>query len=337
MREERVHIALAKELYDGIVREGVDARLLNQGLQWDPAKLPVFDGWLPFSRIEELLELGCRLTGNPSLHLRLAESGDPQNMGVVGRIIMNCESLRQAACQWERYGELACSAGSAHHEEGAGRFRYVFNYPGEVSHRLVEHTVVSTLNFCRRFTGRDIIPIDVRFRHQPQPYKKEYERIFRCPVLFSQRENTLALRRSDADVPPSRRDRYLQALLTRHADSLINGSLQGHGLRDEVGEAIRRGLPQGDTDIRTVSRGMNMSRWTLNRRLKAEGTSFRSLLEETRKSLALSYLRSRDRSSSEVAFLLGFSEPSAFNRAFKRWVGTSPGEYRKSKTAAPLA
>lgn len=89
-------------------------------------------------------------------------------------------------------------------------------------------------------------------------------------------------------------------------------------------------LPTGEVDIDMVSTKLQMSRWTLTRKLKDEGTTFKRLLKETRQTLATSYLRQQTEAIAEIAFLLGYSEASAFQRAFKSWVGQTPLEYRQA-------
>ena len=330
-----VHIALVKELYAKIAQQGVDPKQLDERVGWDKERLRDSDGWVPFAQMQKLLEAGCQLTGNPALYLHLGEAVDPENMGVAGHIIMNSETLRQAACQWERYAKLACSEGNARHKEQPGQFSYIFNFSDDIPFQIIEYAVVSTLSFCRRFTGQDIIPIEVRFQHSLPSYCKEYERIFRSPVTFNQPDNLMALRQADMDLPPRRHNPYLQTILTQHADSLFNQFSVGKQLSDQVRKMIMSHLHEGEVNIGMVSRELNMSRWTLNRKLKEEGTSFQVLLEEMRKHLATDYLRCQKRSPNEVAFLLGFSEPSAFNRAFKRWTGVSPGVYQKSGSPIP--
>jgi AraC-like DNA-binding protein len=330
-----VHVALVRELYAKIVQQGADPKQLDEYVGWDKERLKEFDGWIPFAQMQKLLEAGCRLTANPALCLHLGEAMNPENMGIVGHIIMNSETLRQAAYQWERYAKLACDEGNAYHKEQHGQFSYIFNFSDDVPFQVIEHAIVSTLSFCRRFSGQDIIPIEVRFQHSSPLYRKEYERIFRSPVMFNQPDNVMVLKQADMDLPPRRHNSYLQTVLTQHADSLLNQFSVDKQLSDQVQKVIMNHLHEGDVSIETVSREMAMSRWTLNRKLKEEGTSFQVLLEETRKHLATNYLRYQERSPGEVAFLLGFSEPSAFSRAFKRWMGVSPGVYQKSGSLIP--
>ena len=331
-----VHIALVKELYDKIVQQGVNPEQLDECVGWDKEQFNEFDGRIPFAQMQKLLEAGCQLTGNPALCLHLGEAVNPANIGIVGHVIMNSENLRQAAHQWERYDRLACDAGNAHHKEEQGQSSYIFDFSNDISFQVIEYAVVSALSFCRRFTGQDIIPIEARFQHSPPLYRKEYERIFHSPVMFAQADNVMTLKQSDMDLPPHQHSPYLQTILTRHADSLLDQFPVDKRLGDQVRKVIMNHLHEGNVNIRTVSREMNMSRWTLNRKLQEEGASFQVLLEEIRKRLAIDYLRGRERTFGEVAFLLGFSEPSAFNRAFKRWTGVSPSVYRKSRAISTL-
>jgi len=169
----------------------------------------------------------------------------------------------------------------------------------------------------------------VSFQHADPGYKGVYEDVFRAPVLFQQPKNSIVFRKKDLLQPIAARDPYLQSVLKKHAEELMNKRGKSESVREKVKEYIFASLPDGEINLETAASALNMARSTLYRQLKIEGTSFRDLLLETRQDLAKAHLRD-GMTNSQVAYLIGFSEPSSFQRAFKRWYNISPGEYRKS-------
>jgi AraC-like DNA-binding protein len=113
-------------------------------------------------------------------------------------------------------------------------------------------------------------------------------------------------------------------ILSEHADALLKSLENSKSIRGRVESLLMPILHKGDIGIDAISAKIGISRWTLSRRLKAEGTTFEKILDELRHKLALDYLRGKKVSVNQTAYLVGFSEPAAFSRAFKRWTGTSP-------------
>ncbi|HYY42110.1 MAG TPA: helix-turn-helix domain-containing protein, partial [Pyrinomonadaceae bacterium] len=172
----------------------------------------------------------------------------------------------------------------------------------------------------------------VSFQH-PQPADTtEHRRIFRAPVHFDQPRNELVLDRALLALPLARADAGLCALLDRHAQELLARLPQRDDTTAQVRRLLSDALSGGDPNIAAVARQLGLSARTLQRKLRAEGTSYQDLLDLMRRDLARRYLQERDMAVCEVAYLLGFSGPSAFHRAFRRWTGVTPKEFRQAKS-----
>ena len=148
-------------------------------------------------------------------------------------------------------------------------------------------------------------------------------------TLFDQPHCAIAFKKSFLDFKLPKRNPYLHKVLTRHVESLLNKIRPKKSLSDQVKQIVSKQLPKGDVDAEMVASTLCMSRHTLYRKLKNEGHAFQELVESVRKEKAIRYIKEKRYSLSEIAFLLGFSELSAFSRAFKRWTGTSPAKYGK--------
>jgi AraC-like DNA-binding protein len=169
----------------------------------------------------------------------------------------------------------------------------------------------------------------VHFTHSEPPYRDEYERIFGVPIVFESRWNAvLVADDSWMEMKPPAHSAYVLAILRERADALLEALDGAASARFKVEKLVAPLLHTGDARMANVARKLGVSRPTLFRRLKAEGTSFERVLDEVRHRLALAYVVDRKLRVNEAAYLLGFSDPAAFSRAFKRWTGKSPRDMR---------
>ena len=171
----------------------------------------------------------------------------------------------------------------------------------------------------------------VSFTHRPEDVV-EMQRVLGCPVRGGETWNGLALSRSAWQLPMRRRDPVLRGVLERHAKEIIACLPAGDNVILETRRVIMSRIPQGETEMQSVARCLATSARSLQRRLSAAGTSYQELLDSTRCEAATRYLHDRGLSVGEVAYLLGYSEPSAFHRAFKRWNGITPQEFRHQRS-----
>jgi AraC-like DNA-binding protein len=150
-----------------------------------------------------------------------------------------------------------------------------------------------------------------------------------CPVTFGAPETRLLLHRAPIERPLPRHDPALFAYLERHTRSILARIPAAGRAADQVRRLITEELRNGEPSQADISRRLAMSERTLQRRLRDENTTFAEILDSARAELSQLYLREGNIAAYEVAFLLGYSEPSAFHRAFRRWTGQTPQEFRK--------
>ena len=276
-----------------------------------------------------LWEVAIRWTKNPALPLTLREKGDSKLMHLVAHIGMTSSDLKEAIEKWSRYARLVCDADriELREEKDCSLLVYENTSPDHRNIWIPEHHLALAFRYGEVFTGVIQPPLEVHFQHPPTQYLDDYQRVFRCPVLFNQDENALVLLKGTLSIPIRTTNRYLGTILSQHAESLLEHLGPTEKVTDRVMNLISRHISSGRVDVGFMAQQMNMHSKTLYRQLKQEGTSFQNILENTRKKLAVRYLK-QGLSATEITFLLGFSEPSAFQRAFKRWFGKSPGSYR---------
>lgn len=179
-------------------------------------------------------------------------------------------------------------------------------------------------------------PTQVCFQHERVGEDPIYEQIFGCPVRFGAPANLLTMPASVLGLRLERADPLLNDVLQRHASALIERLPVVVSLRAGVVRAVQESMLEGEPSIDGIARRMGVSGRTLQRRLKDEGLTFHQLVDDVRCETAVRFLNDPRMAISEIGFLLGFSEPSAFHRAFRRWTGQTPGEFRRERDSLPV-
>jgi AraC-like DNA-binding protein len=192
----------------------------------------------------------------------------------------------------------------------------------------VDQRLAAVLSACREIAAAPIAPLLVQLPYRQPPDVKGYERFFGGPLEFGALGAALLLRNDDLARPNALADHKLTSYLDRLAEQVL-ASVGGEGtLRERARRALWSELAEGVPALAQFARTLGMSDRTLQRQLREEGTTFAALLTELRREMAPSLLRDGRLAVSEVAFLLGYEDPSAFRRAFHRWFGRSPRAYR---------
>jgi AraC-like DNA-binding protein len=221
---------------------------------------------------------------------------------------------------------------------GGLRVEHAFRIAGAVQSRhSAEFTIASVLIVGSQMRGAALPALDVAFRHARPSSERANAELLRCfgrAPTFAQPMNAITLAASDVDVPVPSADPLLSRVVERHAEDLLKKLPQlEETATDRVQRMLSRALGEGDVTLAAIARRLHMSERSVQRKLAEEGTSFDTLLDAMRRDLATRYLADPKIGIAEVAFLLGYSEPSPFHRAFKRWTGSTPSEARRTQQA----
>ncbi|NQD95533.1 AraC family transcriptional regulator [Pseudomonas sp. CrR25] len=331
-----VSVAYLQGLLDYLERQGIDPGALLRRVQLSPELLGQRDQRIAASVYLELLGLGVQASGDVNLGLHLGESIRPGYYGVLGYLIMSCATLADALHRQARYAALVGNLGRvdlADEPPRAGLEPQVAHswqpLLAQQQRQLSEETLAGWVTFGQWISGLDIPPTEVRFQHPAPADVSEHQRLFRCPVLFGQADNALVFPKRLLTTRLGQADAQVRLMLDAYADRLLNEIQQGHSVLDRARLELARQLPEAGADLGLVAERLALSPRTLQRRLREAGLSFNQLLDETRQQLVLHYLRDPALELAEIAFLVGFSEPASLARAFRRWTGQSPGEYRR--------
>lgn len=335
MLKKQISASIFLDIIQGLCQLGFQRDQLLQAMQLEPSLLQDPDTLIDATPFYRLWDYAIATTGQPSLPLQLGAMSEPGNYGIVGHIAMTSATIRGCYLHFQRYSRLLCSMGEVLHHEQDGLFKFIFHYYGDphYHHCFAAKVTANMITMGRAYLGETVHPQYVRFQGKPPADLTPYQQLFRCPIQFNADEDCMVVRSAEVDTVCKREDNYLAKLLRQHAETLLSQLEQTQTLSGKVQTLLIEHLPKGEADIERIAATLCMSRWTLNRRLKEENTSYQQLLEQTRKQMAQDYLK-QNLTITEVAFMLGFSEPSAFNRAFKRWAGEAPGAYRQNSQLA---
>ena len=271
-------------------------------------------------------------TSDPILGLHLGMDIEMRRYGLVGYAMLNSRTVLDAVRRLTRYSRIISEALEVSLSEDAERvdIGVAPNARLDALVHPVDARLTALVAAVRSLANAEIAPIEVRFPYRRPHRVSDHRRYFRCELRFDCSGSGLTFRRADLDRAVASADEALAGYLDRYAETVL-ASLAKHGSHAErVRRALWSQLADGPPTLRQAAATLGVSARTLQRKLSLEGTSFAEVLDEFRRAMAVSLLRDRSLAVYEVAFLLGYGDPSAFYRAFRRWEGVPPHEFRKN-------
>lgn len=320
---------------------GYAGLLSEAGLPETIAGAGAADERYPARALVGLLAAAERVTGDPLLALRLATTQDPRRLGVLAYATSNSPSLGEALGNAVRYLKLwneglvptlGPSGGGVALRFEPRDLGVSADEPGVRQLFLLAAT--TSLALARAYTGARVVPLSLAFASPPPPSGVgEIEGYFGARPRFEAAATELVFEPKSLALPVVGADPALYAIVARHADELL--ARREAAPRDAWAERARAQIVttmgRGSVELGALARALGLSERTLQRRLGEEGTSYQEVLDAARFELARSYLPNARLSLSEIAYLLGFQDLSAFYRAFSRWAGVTPAEYRRTQ------
>jgi AraC-like DNA-binding protein len=335
MKEATFSVYITRGIVQYAAQSGVDAEALCAAVGLEPDLLKMPDQRISGTLHHAVWKEAVQRTGDVNLGLHIGERFNLATFGIVGYVLVNCQTFEEVLQKLSFYTRLFSQGASIHFSvsEGLGFcdcdvVDHLKNYLLEAPRHAIESTFASILTATVALTGKPLRPHAVWFQYSPPADVSEHERIFQTNVHFSMPTNRLIFDANCLHWPVLSANSNLLSMFEQHAEAMLNALNQEDNYTRHVIQAIAQQLKGELPSIEAIARRLAISTRQLQRELKAEGTSFQQLLDQTRKELALRHLKNSDTPIHDVAFLLGFSEPSAFHRAFKRWTGQTPRAYR---------
>jgi len=300
-----------------------DAKLTLQQITDDRIRVPV-------KAQIEFVNLVANALQNEVLGLRLAQTVDLREIGLLYYVLASSEKLYDALHRAERYSGINNEGIRIiyHQRKGSITFQHVGIARLSDRHQ-VEFFATVLLRICRNIAGRQLVPDSIRFMHRRARLPFDLQSFFGCNVTFGNRADEIIFSRKALDCTVVGADPYLNSLLEKLCDETISERRAiSSNWRLRVENALAQLLPHGQARISEVCRELGVSSRTLSRRLTSEGYTFAEVVDALRSDLAKRYLREPELTISKIAWLLGYRQTSSFTHAFKRWTGKIPSRVR---------
>lgn len=330
-REPRILAGVALHVLLVADRIGIDRRDILAEAAIEERELLDRDRRIPLSAHLRLCEALIRRTPGIPVALRVAVGVDPGTFGALGYTLRNSPTLGDALRLYCRYTTLMIEGGAVAQRDGDGGLRIDLSLPPPLVklRHPVEGLLSTFVALSRQLTGVRWCPAEVSFRHERTGEPGEHAVFFGSEVRFGCRRSGMTIPHATLRLPilGARSDSY--ARFHAHVQGMLATSDRAAPVSSRARALIASALCDGPVRQSEIAAALAMSSRTLSRRLRAESQTFANLLDHTRHELALCYLRDPTLSVVEVAFLLGYREPSTFFRTFKGWTGRSPGSWRR--------
>lgn len=327
-------ILLVRGLAEAVIAAGVDRVRLMAAAGLDPSRLEDADGRLEYAELDRVQAAALDLTGDSALGLHLGERASATAYDMVAYLTSHATTLRESLVSFLRFERiLSDTPGSGLQEHGDTATLKLAVHRGELRCARLSAELATTgfSRLIQHFIGPGARPTRVFFEHAPPPYREEYARVFGGTERFGHPFTGMEFERALLDREQLHKNQQLHAVLTVEAERKLNRLTRGIGHADRLRAHLETRPPSERSDMTTVAGQLGMSVRSLRRRLSEEGVSYAALVEEAQAAVAKRLLDDPSRSIFAAACDMGFSDPSAFHRAFKRWTGMTPKRYRAER------
>lgn len=305
----------------------------------DAARLAEPRARLSIPRYMRLGHSAIQQCGEPGLGLLMGRCSRMSQLGLAGVTAAQAPTVREAARAMIRFEPLYAAnyrgQSSLHEDKHGAWLRFYSISPYNAYNRFVVDSVLASwAQQLNRLAQHSVSVEKVQIEFSAPVYAAQYAELFACPVEFASEHNQLRLNQQTLNL---RNPEHCPGTW-RHLLEICEGELQQltrtRNLRERITQLLGPLLHGREPDLAEVAARLQLPTWTLRRKLAEEGTQFRTILNDTRRDLAMAYIRDTELAFGEIAYLLGFASAEAFQRAFKRWIQLTPGEYRREQRRA---
>lgn len=331
-RHASVSASLTQAILHAASRLGLDRAELLAASGLDASQLDNPDGRVPLLAQQQLWAAIEQQLGGSEAGLLIGAALAPGQFSVLGYLLQSSPTLSAALQAVQRYQRLA-GEGGEFSLQAEGECLWLVYRAVQPEQAATRTRVLALMAFWQSLMTpllADFRLLGARFIHAAPDDLSRYTQAFNCPLQFAAGDYAIGLPQALLEQPLAQANLPLQKLLREHAEALL-ARLPSASLSAQVVSLLSAQLSQGEPDRRQLAQTLHLSERTLQRRLADEGSSYQQLLNDTRRQLAERYLRDGQLAATEIALLLGYSEPSVFFRAFRQWTGLTPGEYRSQQ------
>lgn len=335
MRLGDLSVGFVQQLADAVRSCGHDPLPLLDQYGLDAARLSQPMARLSIPRYMRLGHAAIALTGDPALGLRMGQLSRLSQAGLAGVTAAQAPTVREAARTLIRFEALYGSnyrGQSSLHEDAQGAWlRFYSISPYNAYNRFVVDSIISGwLHQLSAVADRPLTCEHIEIEFSEPEYAEQYSVLSHNPVRFRADTNQLRLNHATLDRRNPQHCPSTWAYLLQLCERELEQLTRTRSLRERITQLLGPLLNGGrEPDLEEVAVRLKLPTWTLRRKLTEEGTRFRAILNDTRRDLAMTYIRDTELAFGEIAYLLGFASAEAFQRAFKRWNAETPGEFRR--------
>ena len=335
MRLGDLSVGFVNSIAAAIEQDGHSASALLERFDLGPARLAQPHARLSIPRYMRLGHAAIQLTNNPALGLAIGEQSLLNQLGLAGVTAAQAPTVRAAARCISRFEPLYAqnyrgTSQLVEDTQGAWFSFYSIAPYNAYNCFVVESVLLGWISHLKQVCRQEI-EIELLQIEFPEPsYSAVFAEQLNCPIEFNAPHNRIRLsQKSLALINPQHCASTWSALL-QLCEEQLTLKTRSYSLIEQVTQLIAPLLKNGEPTIEQVAQKLHMPTWTLRRKLAEHGSQFRQLINQTRFDLASSYIRDTHLTFGEITWLLGFSSPEAFQRAFKRWAKQTPGAFRKT-------
>lgn len=338
-RTPTIHVSYVGAVGRYIARHGLEPGPLYERYGWTADSVDEGQTRVRLADFFSLLDAAADYANDRHLGLHIYEHLDFADLGLLGFALLSATDVGSALRTLMRYGAIFqdCDDGQLLIERDYVHLFYRVNSTSlPPSRHDSDMSTAFTVFFLRKVVNASWAPIAVQLQHPtPAPdLRSEYERVFQCPVSFGGATNLVTMPSSILAAPIRSSDKRLFDVIERHLRLLQEQSPLEGSLAQKIEGAIIQRLAAGPPSQEAVAEALGLSPRDLQRELAANSLRFNELLDVARKELATRLLVTTTSSLAEITYLLGYSEETAFIRAFRRWMNCTPGDYRRSTKRA---
>ena len=325
-----------RTLFQALQGAGMEEEAILRVLNITPAELEDANGRIPIQRLGDMWQQAIEVSKLPLLGLLTGSHVIPADYGIIGHVALASNSLADAFYTGIKYEHLI---NDSYETELIEEDDIIYNrlhcndLSAEQAEPLIEFDFAAFISFGRAAAAKHeahlVKPVEVHFKHSPRGAIEEYERLLFAPVKFNMPHNQVAVHKSILELSTRAPDPSLLSMIQQRIqtmDEAYNSSQ--NSTSKQVSRFVLDNIELGFPTVEQIAESLNISASTLKRRLTKEGASYQALISTLKRELAESFLK-EETPIADIAMILGFSETSAFTRAFKKWTGVAPSQFGK--------
>lgn len=332
----KVSVSIIRDIIYGAVANGADLNSICQAIAIEPESLQE-QKMYEVEAVHLLWQAAVEQTKDPFIGLHIGEKAHFESIGIVGFTLQNSANLHTALERGVYYNNLYSSMVSIRLEQEGHLMKVIFTPAAHfirgfplAARQSVEASMAFVVMALRKLSGKDIHPqlASFEFASARALPVKEYEKLFSSKLVFNEQQSSLLFRIQDLQTSVLSYNKEVFKVLDQQAEVMLKAYENKLTYTEKVKQCVVRLLESNYVTIEQVADELRLSVRTLQRKLKEEGSSFLEIIDSLHTELAIRYLKESHLSISQIAYLLGYAEAGVFTRAFKRWTGYNPTEYR---------